>query len=71
MSYQFTVITVSRGGATDTTLYMAPDLLREIAAKLDEAGPGQCVVLTGTKGNLSFSKDGMAVLLASKQQGKN
>jgi len=71
MSYQFTVTTVSRGGGTDTTLYMAPDLLREIANKLDTAGPGQTVVLTGNKGNLVFSKDGTAVLLASKEQGKN
>jgi hypothetical protein len=71
MSYQFTVITASRGTATDTTLYMTPGLLREIASKLEAVGPGQCVVLTGNKGNLSFAKDGTAFLLASKQQGTN
>jgi len=50
---------------------MTPDLLREIAGKLEAIGPGQCVVLTGNKGNLSFAKDGTAFLLASKQQGAN
>jgi hypothetical protein len=50
---------------------MTPDLLREIAGRLEAVGPGQCVVLAGTKGNLSFVKDGTAFLLASKQQGAN
>lgn len=71
MSYQFTVITSHRGEATDTTLYLTPDLLREIAGRLEAIGPGQCVILAGTKGNLSFARDGTAFLLASGQQGKN
>jgi hypothetical protein len=50
---------------------MTPDLLREIAGRLEAIGPGQCVILAGNKGNLSFAKDGTAFLLASKQQGAN